>query len=99
MIEQMQKVYETFGFYKAPQLRMQVAPPVSSTEMDKLHVTPLQMALASAALSNHGIIPAPRIALAVNTPGKGWISLPALGMPIEAIQPSAGDEAALSYLD
>jgi len=56
------------------------------------------VALASAALSNHGIIPAPRIAMAINSPARGWISLPALATPIEAIQPSAGDETALSYL-
>jgi len=96
--DQMQKVYETFGFYKAPQLRMQVASPFSPSEMNNIHVTPLQMVLASATLSNHGMIPAPRIALAINTPEKGWLSLPALETPIEAIQPSAGDEAALSYL-
>jgi hypothetical protein len=96
--EQMQKVYETFAFYKAPQLRMQVAQPDTTLEVENTHVSPLQMALASAALSNHGIIPAPRIAMAINSPEQGWLSLPALGLPIEAIQSSAGDEAALSYL-
>ena len=95
---QMQKVYRAFGFYKPPLLRMQVAPTFSPSEMDNIHVTPLQVALASAALSNHGIIPAPRIAMAINSPARGWISLPALATPIEAIQPSAGDETALSYL-
>ncbi len=95
---QIQKVYKTFGFYKAPLLRMQVAPTFSPSEMETIHVTPLQVALASAALSNHGMIPAPRIAMAINSPAQGWISLPALATPSEAIQPSAGDEAALSYL-
>jgi hypothetical protein len=56
------------------------------------------MALASAALSNHGVIPAPRIAMAVNTPSEGWVSLPALGMPIEALQAPAADEAVSFYL-
>jgi len=94
---QLQKVYKAFGFYKAPSLRMQVAPTFSPPEMSNIHITPLQLALASAALSNHGIIPAPRIAMAINSPTRGWLSLPALATPTEAIQPSAGDEAALSY--
>ena len=34
----------------------------------------------------------------VNTPGEGWVSLPALGKPFEAVQASAADEAASSYL-
>jgi len=96
--EQMQKVYEIFRFDKAPLLRMQVASPYLPNETNIMHITPLQMALASSALSNHGIIPAARITLAVNTPEKGWLSLPALETPIAAIQPSAGDEAALSHL-
>ena len=41
--------------------------------------SPLSMALLAAALSNEGIAPAPRLALAVNTPQSGWVILPALG--------------------
>src|SRR5678816_1412214 len=63
-----------------------------------MHVSPLQMALAAAALSNHGLVPAPRIAMALDTPSDGWISLPALGKPFEALQASAADETASSYL-
>lgn len=96
---ELRAVYEIYGFYKAPQLRMQVAPPPSSAaSVENLRVSPLQMALASAALSNHGVVPAPRIAMAINTPTQGWISLPALGLPFEAIQASAVDEAILSYI-
>ena len=43
------------------------------------------MALAAAALSNQGILPAPRLALAVNTPAQGWVILPPLGEPSEAL--------------
>jgi len=92
------KVYETFGFYRAPLLRVQVAAPISETEAKDLHVSPLQVALAAGALSNHGTIPAPRIATAVNTPNAGWVVLPALGTPSEAIQPSAADETAQSLV-
>jgi len=57
-------------------------------------------------LSNNGIRPAPRIALAVNTPQQGWVILPVLGEPDEALlapfsretaQALAGDDAYWSY--
>ena len=35
--------------------------------------------MVAAALSNEGIAPAPRLAMAVNTPQSGWVILPALG--------------------
>jgi len=91
-------MYKTFGFYQAPQIQLPVAPASSETALDAMRVSPLQMALAAAALSNHGMIPAPRIAMAVNTPNEGWVSLPALGKPFEALSASAADEAASSYL-
>jgi hypothetical protein len=91
-------MYKTFGFYQAPQIQLPVAPATSEADTKTMRVSPLQMALAAAALSNHGLVPAPRIAMAVNTPSDGWVSLPALGKPFEALQAPAADEAALSYL-
>ena len=46
-------------------------------------VSPLQMALAAAALSRDGIRPAPRLTLAVQTPQAGWVIMPA-GSPVES---------------
>jgi membrane peptidoglycan carboxypeptidase len=79
-------------------LRMPVAEPISETEVKELHVSPLQVALASAAFSNHGTIPAPRIATAINTPNDGWVVLPALGTPSKAIPASAADETARALI-
>jgi len=90
------ELYESLGFYHTPELRIQVAPASSSNDILNLRVTPLQMALAASAMSNHGAVPAPRIATAVNTPQQGWVVLPALSQPIEVIQPSVADEAAKS---
>ncbi len=90
---QLQTVYQTFGFTRAPLLRMQVAAPTTDTA-GQLHVSPLQAALAAAALSNHGTIPAPHIAIAVNTPQSGWVALPALGTSFEALPAQAADETA-----
>ncbi|HEU0295627.1 MAG TPA: FtsW/RodA/SpoVE family cell cycle protein [Anaerolineales bacterium] len=92
------EVYKVFGFDTAPQIQLPVAPVASEEEATVKRVSPLQMALAVAALSNHGVLPAPRIAMAVRTPNEGWIPLPAFGSSLEAIQAQAADEAAFSYL-
>lgn len=79
------QLYETLSFYVPPQLRMPVT--FADTSPDDLRISPLQMALATAALSNDGTIPPPRIALAVDTPQQGWVVLPALGEPVEEALP------------
>jgi hypothetical protein len=94
--EELQQVYETFGFNRPPEIALPVAESLESPELEHFHVSPLQVALAAAALSNHGVIPSPHIATAVNTPNDGWVLLSAEGTPFEAVQPSAADEAAAS---
>jgi hypothetical protein len=89
-----QTLYQTFRFDRAPRLRMPVAEPVAAADGGDLHVSPLQVALAAAALSNHGTIPAPRIATAVNTPNDGWVVLPALDTVSEALPAETADGAA-----
>lgn len=96
--EELQNVYKTFGFDRVPTLSIPVAGPLSNGALEQFHVSPLQVALASAALSNHGTVPAPLIATAVNTPNNGWVVLSTEGTPVEAIQPSAADEAAKSLV-
>src|SRR5215213_9917880 len=95
---ELQTLYEAFGFNRAPLLRLQVAAPIADPVVHDLHISPLQMALASAALSSHGTVPAPRIATAVNTPSEGWVVLPSLGSSFEAIPASSADEAAQSLI-
>ncbi|HEY5731112.1 MAG TPA: FtsW/RodA/SpoVE family cell cycle protein [Anaerolineales bacterium] len=94
---QWQSVFEAFGFLRTPTLRMDIA--ASASTANDFYVSPLQMALASAAMSNGGVIPAPRIAVAVNTPNNGWVVLREEGKPIEASQPSGTLEAVLSYIE
>ena len=48
----------------------------SSEPSASLRVSPLQMSLAAAALSNQGERPVPRLVSAVNTPQAGWVILP-----------------------
>jgi cell division protein FtsW (lipid II flippase) len=94
------KAYGIYGFDTPPQIQLPVAPVASEADSTSSikRVSPLQMALAAAALSNHGVLPAPRIAMALKTPAEGWIPLPALSSSIEAIPASAADEAAAAYL-
>lgn len=94
---QWQFVHEAFGFLGTPELRMEVAS--STSNGGNFYVSPLQMALASAALTNGGVVPAPRIAVAVNTPNDGWVVLPAEGKPTQASQTSVTAEAVLSYIE
>lgn len=92
-------VYNVFGFDTSPIMRMETTTGFLNQDERQIYASPLQMALASATLSNSGIIPAPRISMAVNTPKDGWVVLPALGTPLEALQPSAADEAAITYIE
>lgn len=92
------ELFERLGFFSTPQLRIPVNPSSEVTKIEDLQVSPLQMALAASTLSNHGIRPAPRIALAVETPQQGWIILPALSQPITTTEPGPADSAALSFL-
>jgi hypothetical protein len=56
------------------------------------------MALAAATLSNQGILPTPRLAMAVNTPQQGWVILPPLGEPSEALSAQSAAATAESLM-
>ena len=91
-------IYNTFAFNGFLNPRLESAVPFIDEEENRLYSSPLQMALASAAFSNNGVIPAPRIAMAVKTSKGEWLVLPAVGMPTEAIQPSEAREAVNPYV-
>jgi len=93
---QLREVFEAFGFSRSPQIQMEIAAPLSSESAD-LHVSPLQVALAASALSNHGLIPAPRITLSVNTPEDGWVVLPALGTTSKALEEAQVNQAMQAF--
>lgn len=89
-----ESVYEAIGFQRTPQIQLPTAQSFSAVGLEHFHVTPLQAALAAAALSAHGIAPAPNIASAVNTPADGWVALPVLGASFEALNAPIADETA-----
>jgi cell division protein FtsW (lipid II flippase) len=59
--------------------------------MEGVDISPLQLALASATLSAGGVMPAPRLALSVNTPENGWVILPVEGKPREVFTPEQAE--------
>jgi cell division protein FtsW (lipid II flippase) len=75
------KIYIELGFFNPPELRLPVA--VASKPESPLRVSPLQMVLAAATLSNEGVRPAPQLAMAVDTPTQGWIILSAPSNPLK----------------
>ena len=91
------ELYRQLGFYTPPNLFLPVAP-VDSSNTATIRVSPLQMSLAASALSDHGMRPAPRIALAVNTPQQGWVILNPLSEPIQALTQEFADAQAAQYI-
>lgn len=74
--DEMPAFYEQVGIFTAPQMPMPVARPQQTDASAAVRASPLQMAIAAAALSNNGMRPAAQIAMAVNTPQAGWVILP-----------------------
>ena len=88
---------DQLGFMDTPLIRIPGVNPGDS--QGELRVSPLQMGLAAAALSANGLMPAPRLALAANTPQEGWVILPALGTPRQIFPKVEANEAILALAE
>lgn len=84
-VDDLDKLFASLGFYETPRLPLQLAESsavkiehadLAAIGQENLLVTPLQMALAAAALSNNGVAPAPMLALSMRTPDAGWVAIP-----------------------
>jgi len=64
-----------------------------------LKISPLQMALAAAALSNGGLRPTPRLTISVNSPLSGSVMLPALSEPQQVFTHQVADPISLALSD
>jgi hypothetical protein len=95
---QLLSLYQRIGLYQSPAINMPVAVSDKGVTINDLRASPLQIGLAIASLSNDGIMPAPRIASAVNTLEQGWVVLPALSEPQSLIPVSTAQEAVLSFV-
>jgi cell division protein FtsI/penicillin-binding protein 2 len=89
-------LYIDLGFYQTPELRLPMA--TASKAGTPLRVSPLQMVVAAATLSNKGIRPAPRLVIAVDTPSQGWIILPSINEPDSIFPSSIATETAQSLI-
>ena len=90
--------YQVLGLNRAPAINMPVSFDADAATPQKLKASPLQLIIAAALLSNQGLEPTPRIAMAVDTPEQGWVVLSAEAQPIEVIPAGAANEAALSFI-
>jgi cell division protein FtsW (lipid II flippase) len=81
--EQVQ-LFEKLRFYHTPDLRLPASPasPAGKTEPG---LSPMQMSVAAAALSNAGLCPALQLVMAVDIPGQGWVVLPPDGRPEQCL--------------
>ncbi len=103
---QLRELFRILGFYTVPDARLPASPPTSdepitnsrlaSLGRDGLTVSPMQMVLAAAVLTNDGIRPSPRLAISVETPHQGWIILPA--QPSQQVLPAREIDQAVSNL-
>jgi cell division protein FtsW (lipid II flippase) len=90
----------TLGAQTTIDLMEKLGMTISNPELDALAIgqnqtiTPLNMARLAAAISNQGIMPSAQLALAVNTPTQGWISLSPQAQPHPIFPASASEQAA-----
>jgi len=104
---QMRELFTALGFFSAPEIRLDVAPPSQADQLTSsrlasigksaVKVTPLQMAQAAAALTNNGSRPSPRLAVSVETPHQGRVILPS-GSPVVVFGNEQSVSAAVNRL-
>lgn len=94
---ELRELYQTLGLLEAPRIQMPVDIDNQTQSLEGLRISPLQATRAAATLSGGGILPAPRIATAVNTPEQGWVVLPALGEPRPGLDAQAARDSALAF--
>jgi penicillin-binding protein A len=66
--------------------------PIAAIGQGSLNISPLHLALVTAALAQHGEMPAPRLLTEVQTPGGDWQPVETNVHPIAAIAPEYADE-------
>lgn len=94
--ENQELLFKALGFYTTPSIRLPVAEAVS--ESDDLRISPLQLVLAAAVISNEGIRPSPRLVMAVKTPAQGWVILPDSSEPVQALQAESIAQTVNKYI-
>ena len=105
----LQSLFEALRLFEPPAIGLPAAaatadgaisdPALSALGQDKLAISPLQLALITAAIAEHGRLPAPQLVLATQGRDGQWHALAPAAAPTEALPPSAADEAAAWMAD
>jgi cell division protein FtsW (lipid II flippase) len=82
---------EGFSHYQDAQIRL---PGIEPPTVEDPSFSPFQVLLTAAPLSNNGVLPAPQLALAVNTPGEGWVLLSPISETLPVIASEEADTRA-----
>ncbi len=90
--------YNQLGLFRAPLTILPSAQNPLVEKAEDAQVSPLQVVLAAAALSARGVIPAPRIATALQTVDEGWRTFAPLDQPSAVLSAKAADAAAFALL-
>jgi cell division protein FtsI/penicillin-binding protein 2 len=103
------ELYRQIGLDQAPELPLPQAKPntipgsmdpfLAALGQAQVRVSPLQMALAAAAISTGGIRPAPLLATAVNIPQQGWVILPSGPSQVSLSETGANQTASILSTD
>ena len=91
---------QRLGFYTSPELRLTVADASQTGITDErafykgqdLMVSPLQVAIAASALSNDGVLAAPRVVIGYEDQNAAWATLPKLGASSTAFTSEQANE-------
>jgi len=78
------ELFTALNFYQSPEIRLETAPPyipegfstpgITAYGQADILITPLQLGLAAAALTNKGLMPSPAFLINAESPEGGWIS-------------------------
>jgi peptidoglycan glycosyltransferase len=100
----LQKLFTQFQFFSAPGLTIPTTAPSATKAASDPHpdlaaigqgvltVTPLQMALVTAALANHGLMPTPQLVLQTQNPDLGWHTEVTATAQVAVVAPAVADE-------
>lgn len=99
--------FQELGLYSAPAISLPTAsltkpalisaPGSAASGQGSLRVSPLQLALALASLSNHGQVPAAQLLLEIQNPAGGWEARPPGAQPARVLE-SHATQAALEFI-
>jgi cell division protein FtsW (lipid II flippase) len=102
--EKLENLYGNMGLYTAPPVRLPLAQPsvpqtfslpeIAAVGQTDLTISPLQLALAAAAFSNEGLMPAPHFLLAAENPQGGWTAYPPEAEAVQLFKTQAANQTA-----